>query len=113
MFLIVASLSARNCTEPGGGRRKEVAHIETAEEDHLCGFRDDLLALSALLRRVSPMGADHAALDEIHAFTRKLEEYPQRLFNGLLIPRLFTGDRHLREFLKDIAGHRLSNRCLD
>ena len=110
--LIVASLSA-NLTRAGWWENVEVAHIETAEEDHLCGFRDDLLALSALLRRVSPIGADHAALDEIHAFTRKLEQYPQRLFNGLLIPRLFTGDRHLREFLKDIAGHRLSNRCLE
>ena len=110
--LIVASLSA-NLTRSGWWENVEGAHIETAEEGLLCGFRNDILALISLLRRISPVGSDHAALDALHAFTRELEQDPQRLFNGFLVPRLFTGDTGLRDFLESIAGHRLSHRCLE
>jgi hypothetical protein len=110
--LIVASLSA-NLTQAGWWENVEVAHIERIEEAGLCSFRDELLALISLLRRVSSEGTDHSALEEIHAFVRGLEQNPQRLSGGLLIPRIYAGDRDLVEFLDDVAGSRLRNRCLE
>jgi hypothetical protein len=110
--LVVGSMSA-NVTRAGWWENVEVAHIEMAEEDQLCAFRDDLLALISFVRRTSPEGSDHAALDEIHAFVRKLEQDPQRLSGGLLTPRMFTGDRDLPEFLEALAGNRLRNRYLE
>lgn len=110
--LVVASLSA-NLTRAGWWENVEVAHVEHVDEKQPCGFRDDLLALFALLRRQSPIETDHAALDEIHAFVRTLEQDGQRLSGGLLLPRLFTGDRDLVDFLDEVAGHRLRNRCLE
>jgi hypothetical protein len=110
--LIVASLSA-NLTRAGWWENVEVAHVEQVDEKQLCAFRDDLLGIFALLRRQSPAETDHAALDAIHAFVRSLEQDGQRLSGGLLVPRLFTGDRDLIDFLDEIAGHRLRNRCLE
>jgi hypothetical protein len=109
--LIVGSMSA-NLTQAGWWENVEVAHVETAEPGTPCGFRNDLLSLIALVRRVSPEGTVHSALDEIQAFVRTCEEDPQRLHQGLLTSRLFVGDRDLPEFLEAIAGHRIRNRCL-
>jgi len=110
--LIVGAMSA-NLTRAGWWENVEVAHIEAAEEASLCGFRDDLLALISLLHRVAPETAAHSALDEIHSFVRKLEQDPQRLSQTVLIPRLLAGDRDLSDFIEEIAGHRLRNRCLE
>jgi hypothetical protein len=110
--LIVASMSA-NLTQAGWWENVEVAHIERIEEGVPCGFREELLSLISLLRRVSAEGTDHIALEEIHSFVRRLEQDPQRLSGGLLIPRLYSGDRDLPEFLDDMAGSRLRNRCLE
>jgi len=110
--LIVGCLSA-NLTRAGWWEQVEVAHIETVRMGESCGFRDDLLSLVALLRRISPEGADHSALEEIHGFVRGLEQEPQRLEGGLLIPRLFAGGRDLVDFLDELAGNRLRGRCLE
>ncbi len=110
--LIAASMSA-NLTRAGWWENVEVAHVETTEEGVTCGFRDDLLALIALVRRVSPAATSHAALDELHSFVRACEQDSQRLHQGLLIPRGFTGDKDLPEFLDDVAGNRLRNRYLE
>lgn len=110
--LLLASLSA-NLTRAGWWENVEVAHIEQADADLLCGFRDDVLALISMLRRLSPEGTNHTALDEVHSFVQKLQQDPQRLFEGRLIPRLFTGDRDLPDFLEELAGNRLRGRCLE
>ena len=110
--LIAASLSA-NVTRAGWWENVEVAHMETAEEGLACGFRNDLLSLIALVRRVSPEGASHEALDELQSFVRRCEQDPQRLQDGVLVPRFLAGDNDLPEFLEDVAGHRLRNRCLE
>lgn len=110
--LIVASMSA-NLTRAGWWENVEVAHIETVEEGIFCGFRDDLLSLIALVRRESPRGTAHLALDEIHSFVRRCKQDLQRLYAGSLISRLFTGDQDLPDFLEEVAGNRLRNRCLE
>ena len=110
--LIVASMSA-NLTRAGWWENVEVAHIETVEEGLTCGFRNDLVSLIALVRRVSPDGTSHSALDELHSFIRTCEQDPQRLHDGILVPRCFTGDNDLPDFLEEVAGHRLRNRCLE
>ena len=110
--LIVASLSA-NLTRAGWWENLEVAHFEVATPDQPCGFRDDVLALIALLRRVMPEGADHAALDEVRRHVETLQQDPQRLKGGLLVPRLFSGERDLGDFLQEVAGSRLRHRCLE
>lgn len=110
--LIIASMSA-NLTRAGWWENVEVAQIERVEERNHCGFRDDLLAFFSLLRRLSPEGTDHDALEEIHAFLRTVEQDTQRISGGYLIPRLFMGDHDLSEFLETLAGGRLRNRCLE
>ncbi len=110
--LIVGSLSA-NLTRAGWWENVEVAHIEEVELEHYCGFRDDLLALFSLLRRLAPDGTDHTALDAIHDFVRSVERDPQRLHEGTLISRMFTGDRDLPGFLEELAGTRLRGRLLE
>jgi hypothetical protein len=110
--LIVASMSA-NLTQAGWWENVEVAHIETAVPGTLCGFRNDVLSLLALLRRISPKGQSHPALDEIDSLLRTCEQDPQRLRDGVLLPRLFSGNVDLCEFLNDVAGNRLRNRCVE
>jgi hypothetical protein len=94
-----------NLTRAGWSENVEVAHIVTAEEGTPCG------SLIALLRQVSPQGTVHSALDEIQSFVRRCEQDPQRLYEGPLVSRLFTGD--LPDFLEEVAGDRLRNRCLE
>jgi len=110
--LIVASMSA-NLTRAGWWENVEVAHIETLEDAVPSGLRNDLLSLIALMRRASPEGTTHSALDEIQSFVRRCEQDPQRLHDGLLVPRLFVGDSNLPDFLEETAGHRLRNRYLE
>jgi hypothetical protein len=110
--LIVGAMSA-NLTRAGWWENVEVAHLETATLDSASPYRDDLLELIARVRRMSPPGADHAALDEILRFVRQLEQDPQRLSGGLLRPRLFTGQGSFVDFLQELAGNRLRGRCLE
>lgn len=110
--LLVGAMSA-NLTRAGWWENVEVAHIETAEEGTPCGFRDDLLALVALLRRVAPEGTSHDALEEIHAFARKCEQDQKRLSQGSLNPRLYTNTGYLPDYLDELAGARIRNRYLE
>jgi hypothetical protein len=110
--LIVASLSA-NLTRAGWWENVEVAHLEEVSLEEPCSYREDLLDLFALLRRVSPEGTEHTALQEIHSFVLRLDSEQRRLTEGTLAPRMFTGDRDLVDFLEELAGNRLRGRMLE
>lgn len=110
--LVVASMSA-NLTRAGWWENVEVAHIESVDDRSECSFAADLLELLSRVRRMSPAGADHAALDEITAFARRLDAAAQRLSEGRLLPRMYSGNEDLPDFLEEYAGNRLRRRYLE
>jgi hypothetical protein len=110
--LVVASLSA-NLTRAGWWENVEVAHIESFADGAQCPIVTDLSDLLATVRRLSPQGSDHAALDTIVAFLRRLSPLEQRLSEGLLLTRMYAGKPDLPTFLDELAGNRLRRRCLE
>lgn len=110
--LVVAALSA-NLTRAGWWENVEVAHIESFDEGAQCPFVGDLRDLLGAVRRGSPQGCDHAALDAIVGFLRRLNPGEQRLSEGLLLTRMYAGKSDLPTFLDEIAGNRLRRRCLE
>jgi hypothetical protein len=110
--LIVASMSA-NLTRAGWWENVEVAHIECVDDRSECSFAADLRDLLTRVRRASPQGADHSALDEVTAFVTHLVPASQRISEGLLRPRLYSGGDDVTVFLENLAGNRLRRRCLE
>jgi hypothetical protein len=110
--LVVASLSA-NLTRAGWWENVEVAHLENFDEGAQCPFLGDLRDLLGTVRRLSPQGSDHAALDAIVAFLRRLHPLEQRVSEGLLLTRMYAGKSDLPTFLDELAGNRLRRRCLE
>jgi hypothetical protein len=111
LSLIVCALSA-NLTRAGWWENVEIAHIEEIQEGAICSFRDDLLLLIQRLRRSAPQVQRHEALDRIHAFVRKLQPESQRMRNGVVLPRFFSGGS-IVDFLKEVAGNRLQKTNLE
>lgn len=110
--LIVASMSA-NLTRAGWWENVEVAHLESIDDRSECSFAADIRDLLGQVRRLSPAGADHAALDEISGFARRLVPAAQRLSGGLLLSRMYSGNEDMPAFLDGLAGNRLRGRCLE
>lgn len=104
--LIVATLSA-NLSRAGWWENVEVCHIEEVPEDGSIGFRADLLELLTRIRKVSPEGSDHSALDAIRAFVRRVEPRSFSRMNDVLYPRLYTGESSVPDFLDEVLGDRL------
>lgn len=102
--LIVAAMSA-NLTRAGWWENVEVAHLEEVRTDEPTSLREDLLDLTARLRRVCRRDEKHDALETIRRFVLKLQQEERKTIDGVLQPRLYSGGEPFVGFLsKTIPG---------
>jgi hypothetical protein len=110
--LLVVTLSA-NLTQAGWWENVEVGHVEEVKLGERCSFRNDLLLLIARIKRYSPAGEAHAALEKIRAFLHNVRHRHKRTRGQRLYPQLYCGKQTVSDFLLDRTGGRLAELNLE
>ena len=110
--LLVVTLSA-NLTQAGWWENIEVCHVEEVRLGERCSFRNDLLVLISRIKRFSPSGEQHTALDNIRSFLHGVPHRYKRTHGQWLFPQLYCGKQSVSEFLEDRVGDRLQGLNLE
>jgi hypothetical protein len=99
---LILVVTSANLTLAGWWENVECAHVREVAEGSRCSFRQDLLGLMKSIRADEGTGDEHAALNEIRKFVRdRLDNETYRSAQGILHPRLYTGQQPLPQFLKE------------
>lgn len=109
--LIVGTLSA-NLTRTGWWENVEVAFIEEVRVDEKSATVDGLVAFLKRLRKLAP-GHDHAAVDEVLTFLRRVPTRRQRSDNNRLHTHFIGGDAAVTAWMADVAGGSLKGLSLE
>jgi len=100
--LVVATMSA-NMTKAGWWQNVEACHVEVLTERAETRLRDGLAAHIKAIRDMSPDDVDHSALDEIHAFVKRMTMPAHRSQDGALRPHFHGGTHSFIDFVADTA----------
>ena len=110
--LIVAAMSA-NLTRAGWWENVEACHIEEVSEGQRCGYRNDLRQLARQLKRESPPGEEHRALQQIQRFLTRVDQRKKSKTEGAFHSRLYTGLQSVPDFVEQTFGHALDDLYLE
>ena len=111
-YLIFACLSA-NLTRSGWWENIECCHVEEIAYGEKNRLKDDLTKFLQSLKRRSPTGTTHSAIDDILEFLRASEQGKQRSIAGELQSHFYRGGESLPEFLERHVGNQMKGGYLE
>lgn len=110
--LIVGCLSA-NLTRSGWWENVECCHVEEIAEGDKSRLKNDVVGFLAMLRRKSPAGGGHEAIQDVLGFLKDVEPVQQRSYAGSLHTHFYAGRESLAEYLEKTAGTSLRGTFLE
>ncbi|WP_417746706.1 hypothetical protein [Rosistilla oblonga] len=112
LTLLVACMSA-NLTRSGWWENIECCHVEEITEGDKTRLKDDLTKFLQSIKRRSPDGTNHVAIDDILTFLRTSEQRKQRSIAGELQSHFYCGGESLPEFLERQIGNQMQGGYLE
>jgi hypothetical protein len=112
LYLIFACMSA-NLTRSGWWENIECCHVEEMAYGDKNRLKEDVTKFLQSIKRRSPGGTTHNAIDDILTFLRASEQRKQKSVAGELQSHFYRGGESLPEFLSRQIGRQMNGGYLE